>query len=215
MSTSPYTLGHFLSLERSGVETHLRRSDAGTSAGIRRLEQTLAEKARGLPFAAVSSAMADRIADLLQIDVAALLPGAWKKSTMIFNLLVKSAKSPGETYLTQLAKHTLRSVHHPRLEIYVEGHLVHRLMLEVTLELVIEGAVLEIEGGGIREARLATVKGKGAIALEGLTIVERETKTFELPGRIRFADDPEPAAPEPPMPAAEPEGASLSGLALR
>ncbi len=229
MSTSNFTLGHFFGLDGNGAHEP-RQSGFASSQPVEGLRRALIAKARGLSWPAVASELEQKLAGLLDVEIARLLLLAWQKSATIHAQLSKSAASPGETFLVHLAEHTLSSSHRPHLEIYFQGALIHRFKIEVMLELAIEGAILKLEAGRIREVKPGTVKGQGTIALDGVAIARQETRPIELPGTIRLAarepaERPaKPAAgepratgaqPAPAIPVAESEASTLSRISLR
>jgi hypothetical protein len=132
----------------------------------------------------LSSAAVQHIAGLLDISFVNVLVGAWNKSFAVGQQIEKSLKSPGKDLFLQLAEHKITSKHEPHLALLKDGQEIGRLPFSVSLELVLQGAVLRIRDGEIKEIETSRVKGKGSLKCAGATLIDKELQPISLPGTL-------------------------------
>ena len=132
----------------------------------------------------LSSAAVQHIAGLLDISFVNVLVGAWNKSFAVGQQIEKSLKSPGKDLFLQLAEHKITSKHEPHLALLKDGQEIGRLPFSVSLELVLQGAVLRIRDGEIKEIETSRIKGKGSLKCAGATLIDKELQPISLPGTL-------------------------------
>ncbi|MET1082368.1 MAG: hypothetical protein ABWY12_04840, partial [Burkholderiales bacterium] len=54
----------------------------------------------------------------------------------------------------------------------------------LSLELVLQGAVLRIRDGEIKEIETSRIKGKGSLKCAGATLIDKELQPISLPGTL-------------------------------
>lgn len=164
----------------------LQRAEGGTA--FARLKSRISEAARSLTWADALGEVSGALPDLLDIGVDDILVGAWKKGTELRKYADPEQTPPGDTLLVEMVDHTVSSTHRPHLDVYVDEQKIARVDFEVSVSVAIEGAVLKIRGGRIHEARTGTLRATGAIKCEGQPIIEKESRVFELPGKIELEE---------------------------
>jgi hypothetical protein len=87
-----------------------------------------------------------------------------------------------------LEEHTITSTHKPYIEVLVNEKPVIEIHFSITLAFVLEGFVLKIQGGKIKEIQTGTCQGKGEIQCEEITIKEKQTGPYRFPGVIHLGD---------------------------
>ncbi len=132
----------------------------------------------------LSSAAVQHIAGLLDISFVNVLVGAWNKSFAVGQQIEKSLKSPGKDLFLQLAEHKITSKHEPHLALLKDGQEIGRLPFSLSLELVLQGAVLRIRDGEIKEIETSRIKGKGSLKCAGATLIDKELQPISLPGTL-------------------------------
>ena len=134
----------------------------------------------------MSGALAQQLTGMLdQIGLADILVGAWNKAFAVRQQLEKSAKSPGKELFLQLAEHKITSAHKPYVALMKDGHELGRVPFSVSLEFTLQGAVLRLLDGKIREIQTGkVVKGKGTLKCGPLLLVEKEIQPVQIPGTI-------------------------------
>lgn len=149
---------------------------------------------RMLKWPVFSSAVSRHIGELLDVGIPDVLANAWNKSAAVHEHLEKSRQSPGESFLLPLAEHTIESEHTPSIEVLKNGKPVAKLAFTARVVLTVEGAVLRIQNGDIREIQTGQVKGSGTLKCGGAVLVEKETQAIPLPGRVVLREDTSAAA---------------------
>ena len=162
-------------------------------------DDTFCERAGGpgpLPMLAwrmLPGAVAGRLATLLDVPLSDILVGGWNKSYALRQHLQRSAKSPGKEFFLQLAEHKISSSHQPYVALLKNGQEVARLRFTVAVELLLQGAVLRILDGRIREIQTGQVKGKGVVKCGGAILVEKELQALTLPATLSVGTKPDSA----------------------
>ncbi len=132
----------------------------------------------------LSSTAVQHVAGLLDISFVNVLVGAWNKSFAIGQQIEKSLKSPGKDLFLQLAEHKITSKHEPHLALLKDGQEIGRLQFSLSLELVLQGAVLRIRDGEIKDVETSRIKGKGSLKCAGATLIDKELQPISLPGTL-------------------------------
>ena len=69
------------------------------------------------------------------------------------------------------------------------------LEFTITLALKLEGVVLKVRGGKIREISAGRCRGKGTLECAGVALLQKETDPYELPGRVSLGEGIDIPAP--------------------
>lgn len=139
----------------------------------------------GLPgLRMLPGAAARHLAGMLDISMLDVFLGAWTKAHALRKQLQKSAASPGKDFFLQLAEHEIASKHEPYLALVKDGQELGRVTFSVSLEIVIQAAMLRIRDGSIQEIEVGRVKGKGAVKCGKVKILEKEFASISMPGSI-------------------------------
>jgi hypothetical protein len=149
---------------------------------------------RMLKWPVFSSAVSRHIGELLDVGIPDVLANAWNKSAALREHFEKSRQSPGESFLLPLAEHTIESEHTPSIEVLKNGKPVAKLVFTARVALTVEGAVLRIQNGEIRDIQTGQVRGSGTLKCGGAVLVEKETQAIPLPGRVVLREDTSAAA---------------------
>lgn len=160
---------------RSGIE------DGDQAAALRKY---LAQEHQGLQWSYVRGLVVDKVSSLLDFELKDVLLAAWKKNEEIIRCLSDTATSPDATKAVALAGHTIRSSHTPKLDIKLDGKKIGEILFKLDLSMKLEGFVLKIQGGEIREIRTGTCQGSGTFKCEDFVILEKKTGQVQLPGTI-------------------------------
>lgn len=185
MNQAPVTLSQFFAAAK-GLSPK-RLSLIESSEAIASLKEILRKEAR-VKWPAALGKIAEKVPDILDIGVPDILVSAWSKSRLLAKYRDREKYPPQETFLVPLAEHTINSEHHPFLEILVNGKSVGKIKFTITLSLKLEGIVLKIQDGRIREAATGTCQGKGALKYENHVILEKAAGSISLPGSIDLGE---------------------------
>ena len=149
----------------------------------------------GLPgMRMLPGAVAGHLADMLDISMLDVFLGAWTKAYALRKELEKSTGAPGKDFFLQLAEHEIASRHEPYIALLKDGEEIGRLKFSVSLEIVVQAAMLRIRDGAIQEIEAGRVKGKGTVKCGRVKILEKAIAPISLPGSIAVAPRPAPRA---------------------
>jgi hypothetical protein len=148
----------------------------------------LASLLRG-PLSVVPGALADiskALWNLLDIRISEVLVKAWNEAGILKKYLDPDEYKPEEEVLVELVQHKIQSEHHPRLDILVNEQKEFEIVIDVKLELSVDGMVLKIQDAKIKELKTGWCEAKCGVAYKELILFERDTGKLELPGSIVF-----------------------------
>ena len=189
MAESALTIKDFLLTHAEDAKQAIEKSEAGA-----KLKEAV-DKLPGIDWGPVAKEIEAKIGEVLDVDIAGVLLGGWKKYRQLQQYRDTAKYPPEDTILLALVEHSIASSHHPKIEILAEQVLLGTLEFTITLALKLEGIVLKVRGGKIREIAAGRCRGKGTLACAGVTLLEKESDPFELPGRISLGEGIEIPAP--------------------
>lgn len=143
-----------------------------------------------LTWRLMPEALAEQLTVLLNVPLPDILRGAWNKGHAIRQQLQKSAKTPEKDLFLELVGHKVTSNHEPYVALLRNGQEVGRLTFTISVELVLQGAVLRIRDGHVREVQTGRIKGKGTVKLYGATLLEKELAPINVPGTFEIGAEP-------------------------
>ncbi len=172
----------FLRGEGRGGEEHRER--LANSRQIRQIEERIASSAGGAKPPALLGRMEAYLRELLDIPLEEILTEGWKRYGAIRDACERSKSDPEKTLFLSLAKHTLLSEHHPRIEIELSGKKIGEIAFDIRLRLTLEGFVLRIRGGEIVAIDTGTCLAEGSVACGDVVLIEKGPEKVVLPGTI-------------------------------
>lgn len=186
MNNDPHiTLNDIFSTEKDKYHSRFVIAEPSNKISVIK-EKVLKEEQVGWPV--VSSKIGEKIEDLLNIPIADILTMAWKKYKILLKYLDSEKYPPDETYIVDLTQHTIKSEHHPYLEIWINEQYQGKIEFNINVSIMLKGIVLKIQAGRIKEITTGNIKGMGTIKCEDFVILEKETETFTFPGSIKLGD---------------------------
>lgn len=144
-----------------------------------------------IPFVgadAVKETLKESIVNVLDISLGDILGAAWNKYHLLKEYRDTKKHPPDETALVPVADHKIESKHKPVISIKVGELPAYRLVLDVDLSLSIDGLILKIRDGKIKEIASGSCKGGGTIKWDKAVLIEKRTRKFNLPGTIDLGD---------------------------
>jgi hypothetical protein len=143
-----------------------------------------------LAWRMMPKAIAGQLSSLLNIGFGDILVGAWNKSYAVRQQLQKSAKAPEKDFFLELVEHTITSTHDPYIALLKNGREIGRLPFSISLEVVLQGAVLRVRDGAVREVQTGQIKCKGVVKLAGATLIEKQLSAVNVPGTFEVGAEP-------------------------
>jgi hypothetical protein len=189
MAESTLRMKDFLLARTEDARQAIEQSSAGA-----KLKEAVG-KLPGIEWGPVAKEIEARLGEILDVDIAGVLLGGWKKYRQLQQYRDQKKYPPEDTILVSLTEHTIASSHHPKIEILAEQVLLARLEFTITLALKLEGILLKVRDARIREICSGRCHGKGTLACAGVVLLEKETPRVELPGRIALGEGIEIPAP--------------------
>jgi hypothetical protein len=187
MSEDDITLRDFFSYSDDEWSSGAQRSNIEARSQVVSLKEKIASEHKQLQWDFLSNLIVEKIGDLLDMDLKDILIGAWQKCDEIDECLSKSyGPAADETMAVALAEHTIDSKHDPKLDILLNGKRIGAIVFHIQLSLDLQGFVLKIQGGEIKEIQAGTCRGRGVFKCEDLVLLEKKTEVIQLPGRIRL-----------------------------
>jgi hypothetical protein len=138
-----------------------------------------------------SSTMEDvgaRIEELLKIPVIDIFLASWKETDAIKELLSESRTAPEAVTTVDLADHTIKSLHHPHIEVRQKKASTKKIGFTLRLLFNLQGFSLRIQNGLIKEMRTGPCEMHGTLEYQGLTVVEQTNAPINLPEVVAFGD---------------------------
>ncbi len=181
------TLGEFFSFSDEELSQD-KLSDMESVNGIASIKKALSEKAKAIKWPMAYSEIINKVGDLLKIDLSDIMVAAWNKYRILLKYRDKDKYPSDETFLVPLAEHTIKSEHHPFLEILVNEKQLGKVEFTINVALTFKGITLKIQDGKVKEIQTGTCKGKGTVKCEGFEILEKKLKPFTLPGSVHLGE---------------------------
>ncbi len=151
-----------------------------------KLESKIKEEIKGIKWTASAPELTEKVDDLLNIKVPGILIEGWKKEEDLQKTLKESSASPDETFYLELFEHTIKSEHHPYIEIMIKGVSVKKIEFLVSISFNLKGIVLKIKEGVIKEIQAGNCEIEGEFDYQDLTLAKKKLSPIKLPGTIQF-----------------------------
>jgi hypothetical protein len=165
------------------VETALDIQQAALNA-----RQEIKQRSRAIQWSWVRKAVAEESRNLLNLNVIDVLVDAWKKYMQIEQYADPLKYGHGEKILLPLAEHTMKSKHHPSVQILLENHEAGAIQFNLEFSLTLDGFVLMIQDAKLLEIETGSGTGEGSLSLAEVDLWKQELKPVRLPGHILFGD---------------------------
>lgn len=153
---------------------------------MQRVESELQQRGGSKRWLAFLRSEARRWPELLQVDLMAIIAGAWNRHQDLQKYADRSRYAPGETIQVALTEHSIRSQHHPHIDILIDNVKQGELRFDVDLTLKVKGLMLRIRDGRIRSMQLAECQAGGEVKLEGFRIARQKTRAIAIEPEIDF-----------------------------
>ena len=154
MDDRSYTLREFFSVRSKlgspEIKSSLEKSDR--IASLREKVLNVVGKS-GWPMALEE--IYKKTADLLDIRIIDLLVGGWNTYQGLKKYLDNEKYAPTQSILVPLAEHTVKSEHHPQIEIFINDEPVGTIAFEITLSFTGRGVILLVQDGRIKGVKIS------------------------------------------------------------
>lgn len=113
-------------------------------------------------------------ADLADIDLAHILVAGWEKHAALMKAARSTLATPGTREVVDLATHCITSVHHPSVELLVDGKRVGSIDFKIYLEFVLKALVATVGNGNLTALHCGNCELTGSLACEGVKLAKRQ-----------------------------------------
>lgn len=185
MNTAPLTLNQFFSLKNEELPPD-QVSAIESSGQVSAVKESVLKQTKGVGWDIIKTEILEKVEDLLDIGIPDIMVATWNKYRILLKYLDRKKYPANESFLVPLAEHTITSEHHPYLEIMMNEQPVGKIGFDISVALKLEGIILKIQDGKIKEIFTGTCKGKGTIKCDNLILLEKDTPSFPLPASINL-----------------------------
>ncbi|OLD62365.1 MAG: hypothetical protein AUI53_01665 [Acidobacteria bacterium 13_1_40CM_2_60_7] len=185
MSETTITLQDLFSWDPEALSL---RAEPGVDVNeaAQQIKQAIQKNSRVIQWGWIRDLIAKKLPELLDMNVLDVVLDAWKKYMQLEQYTDRQKYRADETILVPLAEHTLKSEHHPYVEILLKEQPVGRIVFDLEFSLTLDGFVLKIQDGMIQEIQAGSAKGDGSLSLGEAVILKRELAPVHFPGHIHF-----------------------------
>jgi hypothetical protein len=183
--SNPVTLQQLLAAPEPGTWP---REELERSREFSGLRQALAAEAPALAWAGAFDKVAAEIPKLFQVSAADIMVKAWNNFRILFKYLNREHYPPDEVIYLELGEHTVKSEHHPHIEVILNGKTIKKIPFHILLSLTIKEVTLKIQDGKIKEITPVSCEGKGVCKLGEFVLLERKTGPVPFPAKIDLGD---------------------------
>ena len=213
MSSPELNLKQFFSVKGDDLSQRLSRGLEPSESEFS-VKASLMKEVPQMRWVETVSGVVEKFDDLLNIRITDIMVSAWNKYGVLRKYADKEKYPPNETILVPLAEHTIKSDHQPFIEILKNDRCVAKIEFTVNIVLKLEGIILKLQDGKIKEIRTGDIKGEGTVKYGGFVILNKDAGSLSLPGTIDLGEGvsiqvPSPSRIEAPTPRAAEAGALI------
>jgi hypothetical protein len=139
---------------------------------------------RELDWRDLSADIAQELERMFDIRLTDVLASAWKDYHELTKCADLSKHPANEMISLPMVDQHIETVLRPCLDVMIGTRPPIRITFAITCELEFKGLVLKIQDATIRAICVGSCCAKGSVKCEGITLIRRETKELNLPGRI-------------------------------
>jgi len=132
----------------------------------------------------LATEIARKLEEMFDIRLTDLLASAWKDYQELTECADPTKHPADETISLPLVDHSIETSLRPCLDVTIGPQPPIRIEFEITCGLDLKGLVLKIQDAAIQAIRVGSCRAKASVKCAGITLIQRETKELDLPGRI-------------------------------
>jgi hypothetical protein len=195
MEKKRYTLAKFFNLDGLSKEEVQSMGDQPTftSMGDKMQDGKKSQGGSIPPFlqGQVFRVMISKLNELLdKVDIIEdILAVTWSKSEELFDYLDTEKHPPDEVCMLPLTEHEITSEHAPSIEPYMKDQSLGKFIFNIGVNLMIQGVILEIQGGKIKKVHIGSCVGSGSIGCQDSPLLDIPEKEVEDIGGVADLGD--------------------------
>lgn len=147
-----------------------------------KLATKIKDEIKDIKWTASLPDLTQKAGELLDIKIPDILISSWKKEQAIKKIIKESIASPEEVFYIELVDHTIKSEHHPYIEIVVKGIPPKKIEFLVIVQFNLKGFILNIKNGVIKKIQTGSCEVEGYFKYQDLILAKKNLSSFKLPG---------------------------------
>ncbi len=163
------------------------RIDADSVLGLVKGAASILTGLSGLSGVDITRDVAACVAQVLETRLRDIAIGAWNERKELRKYADSKEYPAANTYRVKLKEHSVKWTYRPYIEVSVAA-IKHKVPFVVIATFTFGGPVLSIKGGRYRAIEFGEAKVVGKLELGKLTLWNKPSKTFPLPGHISLGD---------------------------
>lgn len=129
--------------------------------------------------------LADATTEFMSANLADVVAAGWKKYDALKTAARNTRDNLGCKELVSLTTHKIASVHHPSVDLYLDGMLIATIEIKLEVSLTIAGMMAVVRQGQLTEIQSGNCTASGSLAVQGVNMITRQRK-FDLYGAVRL-----------------------------
>jgi hypothetical protein len=142
---------------------------------------------RDVDWRELSSDIEQELEQVFDVRLIDLLASAWKDYRALGECADPIAHPANEMISLPMIDHSIETALQPCVDVIIGTRPPVRITFAITCELEFKGLVLKIQDATIRAICVGSCRAKASIKCDGITVIRRESKKLNLPGRIVLA----------------------------
>ena len=184
MKNDPLTLRKFF--KYSAAKTDQEPIDRLSEQPRFKEAVTAVSKISPVASEAVATEAAGTLTSFFDLSLPELLAAAWCQRRELKKFTEPDARKSREAHWVGLASHNVKSEFHPKLQILLAGKMIEELPFDAIIALEIQGAILKIQRGKIRELHSLSAQGSCRLEFKGRELWKNEGKVHRMPAPVIF-----------------------------
>jgi hypothetical protein len=139
-------------------------------------------------WVSTSRELAGMVRNLANVSVGDALTGGWQQHVRFAQYTDPKAFPPEKVSKVPLASHHIKSTYKPHIDILVDGAASGAIPLELSLDLLLEGAILVIQNGRFMRLDAGRARVTAALQLADATICKLCTRDYDWAKGVSFGE---------------------------
>jgi len=159
-----------------------------SSGQVREVQAKVMEQTKDLHWQWILKEVWGKVPELLDVKLVNIFSGAFNKAKELEKYTDPNRYPPDQVILAHLAEHTLKSLHHPSVEVYINDRFLGKFVFDISVALTLKGLVLKIQDARVKAISPGSCQAEGTITLEQAVLVDRKLSLLTLPDLIDLGE---------------------------
>jgi hypothetical protein len=182
MKQSIKTLNDVFDAESKQLEENF--SDTEKSGTILKIKDDKNIFVKGITWRILRKEILKKLTKLLDIEIVKIIINGWIDNDYFEKINKIKDLNSEDSILLPIVNHTVKSSHHPYLEIIHNGVTIHKIDFEIKVDFHLRAINLNIQNKKIKEISSGECDIQGEFFCEKIRLLEAEIKNINLPGTL-------------------------------